>query len=239
MQSVVANLEIMESPAIIKGDFGLDNLVSPLLDVVGVDDMIDEKDALDVLDLLKVHDAAATPAHILHQLGEVSTVGIAGEENAEVDVGVGGNLDLDAVVCRLENGIGIFFNQMVAKLGSVPRLGVVCDVQSQFLGAGGLCGCNYEALDGGQGDHTRDSPTMAHGRFAASLKEVVGIHELVVLGVRAVPSLNHTDGAIAVFLVVACGEQVGALGPGTGFASGVQDLCGGFEGIGSIPGLVM
>ena len=72
---VVLDAQLLEGPAVIKANFGLQFLSRPLLFIVfPVIDNVDHDHTLYVGNLLEVHEAALVAIHVLDVLREVCTV---------------------------------------------------------------------------------------------------------------------------------------------------------------------
>lgn len=126
--------------AVVKGDPRLDYLdgfTGVGFDFFVICDDVGEDNPLDVLNLFEIHDPIIVPVCVFQATDKVTSVGIRGEEIADLVEGAlaGENVDLNRVSGRRENRISFLHDPAVVfwELRAIPVLAVIRNEQRQLL----------------------------------------------------------------------------------------------------------
>jgi hypothetical protein len=142
-------------------------LLLPRLNRLDVPNRIHNRDSLDSINLLKIHDAVLVPVRALERTDKVRSVAVRGEERT--GDGGGGRIDVDekGVRGRFNDRVGVLTQSMtVRELSARPSLRILRNVEDHFAPRSGrVTGLTGGGLEGGDEVLAYSSDTDDAPRF--------------------------------------------------------------------------
>ena len=200
MQLLVTKLEGLEGSPIIEADLAGDLLLFAFFDLLPVLDGVDEHNALDIGDFLKIYQSIGVAVCVLNVASEIGAVGVGCEKGTHTTGSTGSqNIHLNTVIRTLQYRISVLLQSVLSEHCPMPGAGVITDEQGMLIGTLGLSRGHEILLNGRGTDDTRHRPTVLqlHLRpFDIVTKVVVRVYQPIGGKQRNLQAGNNAENAI-------------------------------------------